>query len=410
MSHNDRGLWRDTAGVIGPVMALAAVPIFGMVGVAIDHGRLSQSSLDVRGIVQEACDRSNSVYFANSPIGDRLDAAQSVLTIRSANADGLGDVAFAAQTVGTQIAVTANGSIDATLAGVLGLDTIDVNIAMDCGPQRMMPPGQMCFMALDMAMKRALHVHDGTFDAPGCDLHVRSFHKEAAVIHEKSVLTVNSVCVGGQAVTNALVDEVVDNGLSGDIQGLVQNACTTVADPLAGKPERVAGGCDYSNFEVTRPGPPLRPGVYCGGILVRSGVSANLRPGEYVIAGGDLILEPGSALTGQEVTIILDNADSSMDMKSAMLNISAANTGPYAGIALFQHATGPSITVDLELSSNITIDGTVYLPGAELNLNDSTLNAAAGGHLRVIVNDFDVKKSLVTLRPNSDTTATVAAY
>lgn len=402
--------FRDRIGMVGPVMAIAAVPLFGIVAIAVDHGRGNVGITDIDAIVQEACDRSNSAFFAHSPVGERLDAAQAVLAYRVANVAGLNDVTMSAMTVGSQVQVNASGVMDATLANVLGISTVDINISRSCGPETAAPPGEICLLTLDKDMKRALHFHDSLIEAKGCDIHVRSDADKAAVIHEQSRVTLNSLCVDGAFVTGALADEVIDNGLSGDIEGNVDNVCVASPDPLAGKPEYIPMACDYTNLEATKAMTVLNPGVYCGGIHIHTGSSVRMKPGQHVMAGGDLIMDPGSELLGDQITIILDNADSSMDMKSATLNLVAANSGPYTGIALFQHSSAPEITVDLEESSAITIDGTIYLPNAELNVSESTMTAATGGHLRVIANDFAAKYAIIVMHPNSDVTPTLSAF
>ncbi len=82
--------------------------------------------------------------------------------------------------------------------------------------------------------------------------------------------------------------------------------CPVVRKPLAGRkpPPNVNALCDYDNFTVNSSGFALNPGVYCGGISIKKG-TATLNQGNYILRGGGVTTNAGSAVQGTDVGICL---------------------------------------------------------------------------------------------------------
>jgi hypothetical protein len=90
------------------------------------------------------------------------------------------------------------------------------------------------------------------------------------------------------------------------------------------------------------------------------------------LGAGTYVFEKGVTLSGT-VTVnsgTIDVYSGTFTQGNAILNVTAPTSGTYNGIALMQPATN---TTDLQVqfgSSNQTLDGYIYAPGAEVYLQD----------------------------------------
>ena len=194
------------------------------------------------------------------------------------------------------------------------------------------------------------------------------------------------------------------------ISALVQEGCTTTADPVATLGVmpmfNCAGGRSLTTVSVAT---TLPPGNYCGGILVQSGATLNLAGGTYIIGNGDLELEPGAALVARDATIALGR-NSSIQSEGAVVDISGSTTGTFAGFAIYQEAKGTVATSTVDAASNWTIDGTVYLPHQDVEVDSASIGTALGGHMRWVSNSLDIKKSTMTINATPTMSMVTALY
>ena len=402
MPMNFPSLPIDEHGFVGPMMAIAALPVMGMVGMAIDHGRQSHTTTDIYAIVEEACDRSTSVYFASRTVDERVDAADVILQRRTGGLREYSGVVFTASPQGQLVEVAASGTIDTTLAALIGINELPINISYHCGEQQAAQTGPACAVVLNPDVKRALHVHEGMITAPGCEVHVRSTDKEAAVIHKKSTLNTSKFCVAGEIIngpfieSGSLPEEYVDDG-SSVINGTSEMLCPTTSNPYAARniPDQVS--CDYTNFVASAPMANLKPGIYCGGMTISANVRARLRAGEYYIVDGELNVATGATFEGDGVSIILQGSNSGIVTEGAFIRLTPPVSGQLAEMVIFQESSQPNVKVEFKKMSNVSLSGIVHLPNSDLKVDASVMSADVGGYLKTYSSKLDVHGGSLTL-------------
>jgi Flp pilus assembly protein TadG len=144
-----------------------------------------------------------------------------------------------------------------------------------------------------------------------------------------------------------------------------------VADPYATVPTPTFTGCDKRNYS-TNSDVTLSPGVYCGGIDIKSQAHVTLSAGIYILDQGSLSMSGQSALSGTGVTLFFtsstgNNYASASIAGGATINLVAPTSGSTAGIAIFGDRGMPaSTTFKLTGGDTQLIGGAVYLPSAGL--------------------------------------------
>jgi hypothetical protein len=154
--------------------------------------------------------------------------------------------------------------------------------------------------------------------------------------------------------------------------GKITTGADAIDDPYANLNVPTGTGCDYTNFKV---GPSenksLSPGRYCGGILIQG--TAYFSAGKYIIAGGTLDIRSSAHVTSDTVngiTIFLTNNGGSYANVningSAGVSLTAATSGDYKGIAIFQDRNAPVVNSGspntFNGGSNLNITGAIYIP------------------------------------------------
>jgi Flp pilus assembly protein TadG len=179
----------------------------------------------------------------------------------------------------------------------------------------------------------------------------------------------------------------------------VTTGADPIADPYAHLDVPSSGGCDHGTPPVFKVGQnqnvTLSPGTYCGGLEILG--TAHMTAGNYIIAGGKLKIS-GTLTTDTTdgVTIFLTEYDgeyATVDIVSqAAVNITAATSGDYMGIALFQDRGAPSSANsgagnNLTGGSDMEIVGAVYFPTQNLQFNGG--NETTGTCTRVVAFKID---------------------
>jgi hypothetical protein len=143
----------------------------------------------------------------------------------------------------------------------------------------------------------------------------------------------------------------------------------------------------------------LSEGVYCGGILVKSGANVTFAPGTYVLRGGNLVgnaLKVDGKISGNGVTFFVTGSPAGASPyyeykplafeSSAVINLSAPTTGPYAGI-LFHQDPSRGSNSDIHRfnsSTNLTLGGVLYFPTQRLEFNSSNLTTVSGPNFGIV--------------------------
>jgi hypothetical protein len=153
----------------------------------------------------------------------------------------------------------------------------------------------------------------------------------------------------------------------------------SVADPLAGLAVPT-GGTNQGSVNLTRGSQTINPGIYTQIKVSGTGTSLVMNPGVYIIAGGGFSVANSASVTGSGVLIY--NAGSNFPNSggtfggislgsSGTIGLSAATTGTYAGVLIFQSRDNTR-ALSLNAAAAVGIAGTIYAPAAQLTLGGSS--------------------------------------
>lgn len=209
----------------------------------------------------------------------------------------------------------------------------------------------------------------------------------------------------------------------GDSETQPTPTTVTPPDPLASLTEPTApptvdsGNCSISNMDCSgntltkaqqngTAAVNLPPGTYGGGINVNSGMTLNLSPGLYYFNGSFVVNSGGATVEctscsngGAGVTLFFENG-SFQPNSSATVTLNAPATGSTSNndVAnmLIWESKNNSTSMDMDAGTTITLNGIIYLPSAELDLNSgsgTTINAKATA-TAIDVNDLRVNSGV----------------
>ena len=364
---------KDRSGGVAPLLALAAIPIMGSVGAAVDYSRANSA----RTAMQAAAD-SAALFIARNMTTQSPDEAATKVTALFATSFNRSDVQISSVTATPAsgadqktLTVAAAGSIETTVLRVMGVNTIALAVTSATASDF---DGKGCVLALDTEVSDAFTGTGGTnINLKGCSLYDNSKHSQA-------------LTVGGSAKVSALAVGIV-GGLTPGSTGLtadngIATGITPIVDPYKDVEPAVPGACTDNNLKVNK-SVTLDPGVYCGGIAIHSGSTVTLNPGIYYMDGGDLVVNGNAALVGNGVTLVFTSKNKNTFANAvfngtATIDLTAPTFGPTAGIVMFGDRNMPKGTA-FKLTGGATqnFGGAVYLPKAAVEFSGGKGSHAA---------------------------------
>jgi hypothetical protein len=227
---------------------------------------------------------------------------------------------------------------------------------------------------------------------------------------------------GGGSVTAAVIDYYKPGGYveggSGQFTPVPTAVDNRVPDPLASLPPPDlnilgisidSGGTPLTPAfkSVSSGNTTLHPGVYYGGIEVKSSANVTFLPGTYVLAGGGLKLTGSGTIAGTGVMFYNTydpqfnknaGACGSINLRgSAHFNFTGPTSGAYKDIVFWQDK---ACTVDFTLEGGQGgVGGVIYVPGGRVDLS-------GGGNLGSI----QVISDTVDISGNGDTSVNFYPY
>jgi hypothetical protein len=261
--------------------------------------------------------------------------------------------------------------------GMIGIDVANVTVVAAARGVRGPP---ICMLALDQTVNHGLDI-DGTtdFHAIDCAVHTNSRSPDALNQDGGAEGTADVFCAaGGYEGTNWTPEPYT--------------RCGNVADPFAALPKPITSGCDYHNKMYINGAHTASPGVYCGGMRALAGADVTLLPGVYVIKDGDLELQSGANIHGEDVTFYFYGHDAHLNHHSgATIDITAPETGDYRGVAMTQDPNSSQLeTSTLSGGPNVRIVGSLHFPTQILEIAGGGDFANISPYMPMIAHSFIV--------------------
>ncbi|MBV8700471.1 TadE/TadG family type IV pilus assembly protein [Bradyrhizobium sp.] len=377
---------RAREGNLAVIFSLAAIPIIGAVGAAVD---LSKAN-DVKTELQNALDAAVLAGVTQTS-ANQVSTASAVFNGDFIAKYGNSGSASFTQNANGSLSGTATSSVQMSFMAVVGKSSVVVNATATATPGAHATT-PVCILLTSTLDAPALLVNSGAqLNATSCEVHVLSTQSPAATFN--TTLNAKRICIKGSSIIK-----------NGGANPPAVTSCAAISDPFAGKLPTVStnscssipsannninynsnsgaanlaggvyGAMNFNNTSVT-----LNPGVFCGSINFNSVTNGTLtlNPGLYEIHG-TWTVNSGWTVNGSGVTFYLVDQNSGIHFNSTTsATLSAPTTGTYANI-LFYEPTGLSTSYPTIDSSSLNLTGLVYLPSRKLTAN-STSNLTSTG-------------------------------
>lgn len=243
---------------------------------------------------------------------------------------------------------------------------------------------KLCVLGLDQSVKGAIKMEDSSqITAEQCAVYSNSSDNQAIQAASGATVTADLICaVGG-----------VGSGASYTPAPLTD--CPQVDDPLASRPGPSLSSCDETNFVLAGGTVSLSPGVYCGGIEIKSAANVTFEPGIYIISDGSLQVKDTSTIYGEHVGFYFTGSGSGMNLtRDTSISLTAPKDGELAGLLFFRDQSDASSSATFRIESNDarTLLGTIYLPGAIFRVDASSPVADASAYTVIIAKKFHLQQ------------------
>lgn len=386
---------KDCAGTASIMTGLAAIPLFAAAGIAIDYSRGTRVETGLQQIADSAAlaaAAGQNIDGTNAEkIAQRKAIAQNYL---NANLTHLNDATVSANpsiVVGPNtVDVVLNATVQGSLINVLNAEgeaskTMSVSANSKAAFSK---DSYLCLLSTNPTEKDSVYfTGNSEFTASVCTVQANSNHGTAMRTWGSAEATSDGFCAVG--------------GWSGSgFEPSPENGCTVKQDPYAHLPMPTVGGCNHNNRQVKNTTANLTPGVYCGGLDIRTHGIANLAPGLYIIKDGDLnIGSQGTLNAPVGVVFYLTGNSSNVDITSgASVTINGPKTGEgvgqsvnYIGFA-FIHDRNTGIGNENVISSggNVNINGAYYATNQVVKIWANGDMNSSSSYFPIIANKFEM--------------------
>jgi hypothetical protein len=390
---------RNSEGNVAVIFAAVIGAIALSTGAVINFGELRAEAVRLQ-------DAADAAALASAEALSRVDASRS--EARRAAADYVRSAIVGGEPVDVQVSVSSEGGRPAVSVDLSRPRRL-VFGALFGSPSRVVERGAtavtldrqpVCLLVLEPDSPRTFQL-SGTAElsAPNCVVQVNSGARDP-------------IARTGSAGVTSLASYAVGDGRS--ISGFspaVAYDQARVADPFAPRirwPQ--PSGCGAVDTVIEKETVTLSPGVYCGGLVARTGADVRLQPGTYVIQSGDFIIENQARLQGRQVTIILLGATAKIDVQSgAVLDLTAPRSGDWSSLTLAVKPQPASVTSTMIGGGDVRLGGAVYLPSQHLVLTGGGGSSGDADTRILVVNRLSLQgNGEVSLRSRSALVATNA--
>jgi len=347
-------------GSVAPMLALAALPLFGFVGAAVDFSRAAS----VRTSMQTALDATVLMLAKDTQTQSDEQFSASFTSYFNSNFShpDISNLNVTASKSSSIVTASATGVVAHRFMGLIGLSAMNVAVHAKAEATA---DGLGCVLSLHPHAPGAATGQGSTgVLLNGCSLYDNSDSVTALTVGGSAHITAYSVGVVGKVSGEENITTT---------QG-IRTGMGIVKDPYAAASYPAFFGCTEQNF-TAKNDITIDPGVYCNGITVHSGAVLTLNPGIYYLDGGSLTVNGGATLTGVGVTLVFtkknknDYATASIN-GNATINLKPPNYGSTAGIVIFGDRQMPvGTSFKFNGGAEQYLGGAIYVPTGEVSFS-----------------------------------------
>ncbi len=255
------------------------------------------------------------------------------------------------------VSVTARYNYPTSILKLIGLDQIPLEARAAARPQ-IENGGVTCILAPNESLPDSFHLQGiNESNSKNCWVWVNSSSSSAMSAVGASIATAKGFCRHG--------------GVDGMEQfGPRPYKCNRMDDPFHKEMwdySPLTTKCDHNNKTLQKGSHQLKPGVYYGSTSLKPHADVKLEKGVYIIKDGDLDVQAGSTLNGEEgVTIFFMGSNTSFNVQSgANVLLKAPAEGDFAGFVLVDRkpsSHSPIYETIIRGGGSLKIEGVVYAP------------------------------------------------
>ncbi|MGQ0571964.1 MAG: pilus assembly protein TadG-related protein [Armatimonadota bacterium] len=220
-----------------------------------------------------------------------------------------------------------------------------------------MEPSDICLLVKNKTASSAFSATgNATLRLDDCGIMVNSSHSKAA-------------SSTGSAVVEASTINVVGGTNGSNFEPDPYTGAEEMADPFENFVMPPFGACTYTSKQIVMTSTTLSPGVYCGGIELRSQAKVTFLPGTYYLVGGGLNANAGASISGAGVTFVNTEKKPTYTYDRIWINGGAAITlspptsGTWKGILFYQDPKISSTKQNVFAGgAEMSLTGIVYFP------------------------------------------------
>lgn len=362
MKKNSRKYARNEGGNIAVITALGLTVLTGVSGLAViylqgfqqktglqaalDSGVLAGTALGYSASDKMRVSAAEAAFYANSKHGGIFGERSAADFI----AEGMPKPTFTVMKAAVSGAAYAR--IENSLGAAVGISSLDVEVKARATKRDSTP---LCLLTLGESAPKSLYVYGNASLSADCAIQANSTDSSAIeVAGTRSSLSASMIGVTGGSSGTAINPS--------PIRGTVP-----VDDPYASLPVPETGACLMTGATI-KTSQSLSPGTYCGGLTIKTGATATLKPGIFVIKDGQFRIDSGGRVEGHEVLIALVGDDSYIYMGSdSSAKLTSPVDGIYKNIQFMSDRDLSGSKFEEEWSTilsgaTLEFDGVMYLP------------------------------------------------
>jgi len=366
-------------GIIAVIVAVCLIAILGITALAIDGGilvddaRTAQTAADAaalaagtelynnwatnKGVDKDGKARASALLTANAN-GFNNDGITSTVTVNIPPASGI----FAGKSGYAEVIITYNQTRG--FSAIFGSGTVPVQGR--CVARGKKGSSEVGILVLNSNASGAFTLSGSASVSVNGKVVVNSNSSTAAVSSGSAICTASELDIVGGQKSSAPSDFTGDKTKYGS---------QPMSDPLGDLPVPDPSGMTIQSTKTYTPvsGETLQPGVYTGGISIKT-PNVSMAPGVYYMQGGGFTMSGGSSSLTANGVMIYNGADNSG--KTGKIDVSGGGTitmspptsGDYSGISIFQDRTSTQ-PVTLSGGSTWNLTGTLYAPAAGFTIS-----------------------------------------
>ncbi len=382
-SENSSKLTARSSGQVMVLICVALVAIVGMIAVVTDFSFLQ----DQRNMMQTAADSAAMAGAEELNYGDVAAAGQADAA-SNGYTNGASSVAVALNNPPTTGPNVGNAQyVEAIVSKpeptyflrALGVSSINVSARAVAYEGN----GPNCIYVMDPTAAGAMSTNGNVNIQSSCGMLVDSSSSTGMTINGNVTIAAPTIGVVGNYSSNGNVS----------LTPTPKIGVIAASDPLAYVNEPTVGSCAHTSFSLngnigSSSAPyQLYAGTYCGGISVNGNSWLHFNAGTYILAGGGMLINGNSTMTGTGVTFYnttgLGGYGAITLNGNSQANLSAPTSGSLAGILFFQDRAVPSSAAGSVINGNSssTFDGAIYFATTSVTYNG---NSSSNGYSIVV--------------------------